>query len=120
MGGKLFVALEPTLRQGVADRLLDLALDAHSERLEEPANAAVEHVFVHDRLRCAIINASKVPTGRGAEGTAVTRIMRPFLVGDAGGRPGSAAKKLVDRLSTKAKVEDGKSVTSSAQPNCAS
>jgi len=29
-------------------------------------------------------------------------------------------KKLVDRLSTKAKVEDGKSVTSSAQPNCPS
>src|SRR5262245_29191675 len=29
-------------------------------------------------------------------------------------------KKLVDCLSTKAKVEAGKSVTSSAQPNCAS
>jgi hypothetical protein len=32
-------------------------------------------------------------------------------------RPGPAAKKLVDRLNTKAEVEDGKSVTRSAQPN---
>ena len=51
----------------MADRLLDLALGAHSEPLEELANAAVEHVFVHDRLRYVIINVSKVPTGRGAE-----------------------------------------------------
>src|SRR5262249_35781686 len=58
LGRKLFVALEPTLRQGLADRLLDLALGAHSERLEELANAAVEHVFVHDRLRRAIIRLS--------------------------------------------------------------
>src|SRR5262245_65208787 len=39
----------------MAHRLLDLALGAHSERLEELANATVEHVFVHDRLRRAII-----------------------------------------------------------------
>jgi hypothetical protein len=32
----------------------------------------------------------------------------------------AAAKKLIDRLSTKAEVEDGKSVTNSAQPNCPS
>src|SRR5262249_13736879 len=39
IGGQLFVALEPTLRQGVADSLLDLGLGAHSERLEELANS---------------------------------------------------------------------------------
>src|SRR6516164_4087246 len=66
-GREFLVALELALRQGLADGLLDLALGAHSERLEELANAAVEHVFVHDRLRCAIINASKVPRSRGAE-----------------------------------------------------
>src|SRR5215813_9873978 len=57
-GGEFFVALEPALRQGLADRLLDLALGAHPQRLEELANAAVEHVFVHDRLRCTIIRLS--------------------------------------------------------------
>src|SRR5262249_15599632 len=57
-GGKLFVALEPALRQGLAHRLLDLALGAHAERLEELANATVEHVFVPDRLRRAIIRLS--------------------------------------------------------------
>src|SRR5262245_39901810 len=50
----------------------------------------------------------------------LTRIMRPFLVGNGDGRPGSAAKSRSTRLSTEAQVEDGKSVTSSAQPNCAS
>src|SRR5262245_65306071 len=102
----------------MTDRLLDLALGAHSEPLEELANAAVEHVFVHDRLRYAIINVSKVPTGRGAEikswpsyqGTAVTRIMHPFLVGDAGGASRVGGKP-VDRLGTEAQVEEGKSVT---------
>src|SRR5262249_56082870 len=57
-GGKLFVALEPALRQGLAHGLLDLALGAHSERLEKLANATVEHVFVHDRLHRAIIRLS--------------------------------------------------------------
>src|SRR5262249_36750518 len=36
-GGEFFVALEPALRQGLADRLLDLALGAHPQRLEELA-----------------------------------------------------------------------------------
>jgi hypothetical protein len=33
------------------------------------------------------------------------------------GVQGGGGKKLIDRLSTKSEVEDGKSVTSSAQPN---
>jgi len=37
-----------------------------------------------------------------------------------GERPGSAAKKLIDRLSKESEVELGKSVTSTAQPNWAS
>src|SRR5262249_61533065 len=57
-GGEFFVALELALRQGLADRLLDLALGAHSQRLEKLANARVENVFVHDSLRCVIIRLS--------------------------------------------------------------
>jgi hypothetical protein len=50
---------------------------------------------------------------------------RNYLTGRDGDRinavlAAAGGKKLVDRLSTKEEVEDGKSVTSSAQPNCAS
>src|SRR5215813_13571849 len=70
--------------------------------------------------------------GRGSAGlkrAAGGLALVPQKPGQGGGGPGAGGgkrwrasgvdgKKLVDRLSTKAKVEGGKSVTSSAQPNC--
>src|SRR5262249_57402250 len=49
-GEEFLVALEFALRQSLADGLLDLALRAHPRRFEKFAHAAVEDVFVHDRL----------------------------------------------------------------------
>src|SRR5262249_40941680 len=46
-GGEVLIALEPALREGLADRLFDLALGGHAERLEKLPNAGVEDVFVH-------------------------------------------------------------------------
>src|SRR5262249_32256789 len=51
-GGEGLIALEPALRKGVADRLFDLALGGHAERLEKLPNAGVEDVFVHGHLLC--------------------------------------------------------------------
>src|SRR5262245_3975715 len=51
-GRESLVALERALRQGLADGLLDLALRAHPQPFEKFADAAVEDVFVHDRLLC--------------------------------------------------------------------
>src|SRR5215831_1148738 len=51
-GGEGLIALEPALRKGVADRLFDLALGGHAERLEKLPNARVEDVFVHSHLLC--------------------------------------------------------------------
>src|SRR5262245_28382860 len=51
-GGGGLIALEPALRKGVADRLFDLALGGHAERLEKLPNAGVEDVFVHGHLLC--------------------------------------------------------------------
>src|SRR5215813_9991714 len=48
-----FVALELALRQGLSYRLLDLALGAHTQRLEKLANADVENVLVHHSLHVA-------------------------------------------------------------------
>src|ERR1700751_3645506 len=48
-----FVALELALRQGLLHRLLDLALGAHTQRLEKLADADVENVLVHHRLHVA-------------------------------------------------------------------
>src|SRR5262245_49591711 len=50
VAGNLSLPLSLALRQGLADGLLDLALRAHPQRFEKFANAAVEGVFVHDRL----------------------------------------------------------------------
>src|SRR5262249_24247779 len=49
------------LRNGLAHRLLDLALGAYPKGFEEFANTSVEDVLVHHRLLCAIIRMS----GRG-------------------------------------------------------
>src|SRR5262249_58273404 len=51
-GRESLVALELALRQGLADGLLDLALRAQPQRFEKFADAAVEDVFVHDRILC--------------------------------------------------------------------
>src|ERR1051325_6549393 len=47
LGGQLLVALEATVGERLAHRLLDLALGGDAERLEELADAGVEGVFVH-------------------------------------------------------------------------
>src|SRR5262245_50287193 len=52
-GGEVLIALEPALREGLGDRLFDLALGGHAERLEELPNAGVEDVFVHGHLPCS-------------------------------------------------------------------
>src|SRR5262249_45815791 len=51
-GGEGLIAFEPALHKGLADRLFDLALGGHAERLEKLPNAGVEDVFVHGHLRC--------------------------------------------------------------------
>src|SRR5262249_16884016 len=51
-GGEGPIAVGPALRKGVADRLFDLALGGHAERLEKLPNAGVEDVFVHGHLLC--------------------------------------------------------------------
>ncbi len=48
-----FVARELALRHGLPYRFLDLALSAHTQRLQKLANADVENVLVHHRLLVA-------------------------------------------------------------------
>jgi len=50
-------------------------------------------------------------------GTPITLRQGARVIAFAIWRPGPGGKKLVDRLNTKAEVEDGKSVARSAQPN---
>src|SRR5262249_23667944 len=59
-GGEGLIALEPALRKGLTDRLFDLALGGHAERLEKLPNAGVEDVFVHGHLLCTC------PSGHGS------------------------------------------------------
>src|SRR5712671_1344293 len=47
---QLLVALEAAVGQGLAHRLLDLALSGHAQGLEKLADAGVEDVFVHGGL----------------------------------------------------------------------
>src|SRR5262249_6030969 len=51
LGREFLVALELALCQGLAHRLLDLALGADPKRLEKFPDAGVEDILVHDRLR---------------------------------------------------------------------
>src|SRR5262249_4498777 len=47
LGGQFFMAIKLAFGDRLAHRLLDLALRAHAQRLEEFANAAVENVLLH-------------------------------------------------------------------------
>src|SRR5262249_33823800 len=60
-GGEGLIALEPALHKGLADRLFDLALGGHAERLEKLPNADVEDVFVHGHLLCACPSGHDAP-----------------------------------------------------------
>src|SRR5262249_26359450 len=77
--GERFVALESALRQTLADRLFDLALGAHPERLEEFANAAVEHVFVHDRLHYKTNGSRPLTATLKAQPGATSVILNPVF-----------------------------------------
>ena len=59
--GSFSLPFELAVRERLAHRLLDLALGADAERLEKFPDAAVENVFVHDRLL-----ASRIMWTRGA------------------------------------------------------
>jgi Phosphate-selective porin O and P len=48
--GQRLVTLQTALGQGLAYRLLNLALGGDPERLEELADARIENVLVHDQL----------------------------------------------------------------------
>ena len=54
LGGQRLVALEPSVADGRANRLLDLPLGGNADFLEEFSHAHVEHVFIHDRLPRAL------------------------------------------------------------------
>src|SRR5262249_8421949 len=76
-GRESLVALELALRQGLADGLLDLALRAHPQPFEKFADAAVEDVFVHDRLLCGAYcmwGQSKKPNPEDDEATVAPAI----------------------------------------------
>src|SRR5215471_14753747 len=50
--GKVSLPLSRPSARVLADRLFDLALGGHAERLEKLPNAGVEDVFVHGHLLC--------------------------------------------------------------------
>jgi hypothetical protein len=87
--GELLVALELILRQSLAYRLLDFALGAHPQYLEEFANAGIENILVALTCRVEEPSTASQPDSCIAANNSVIRSPRRRGLGTT---PGSSTR----------------------------